>query len=51
MKKKNAVKKADRSGTSTAAVNKAKKDLEPYLFFSWYDDFTRPRISKTNVRS
>ena len=50
MKKKNAVKKADRSGTSTAAVNKAKSDIEPYLFFSWFDEFTRPRISKSNVQ-
>ena len=39
----------NRSGTSTAVVKKAKKDLEPYLFFSWYDDFTRSRAAKSNV--
>lgn len=50
MKKKNAVKKADRSGTSSISFNKAKKDLEPYLFFSWYDEFSRPRASKTNIK-
>ena len=49
LKKKNALKKVNRSGTSSSVVEKAKKDLDPYLFFSWYDDFTRPRASKANV--
>lgn len=31
-------------------INKAKKDIESHLFFSWFDEFTRRRASKTNVR-
>ena len=48
-KKKNNLKKADRSGTSTAIVGKARKDFEPYLFFTWFDAYTRQRSSKSNI--
>ena len=48
-KKRNALNKVKVSGTSTAIVEKVKKDLEPYLFFTWYCDFTRPRASKANI--
>ena len=49
-KKRNVLKKVDRSGTSSSVVDKAKKDLEPYLFFSWIDNYTRPRASRTNIQ-
>ena len=48
-KKKNNLKKADRSGTSTAIVGKARKYFEPYLFFTWFDAYTRQRSSKSNI--
>eukprot|EP00112_Aurelia_sp_Birch-Aquarium-sp1_P009320 Seg2053.12 transcript_id=Seg2053.12/GoldUCD/mRNA.D3Y31 product="hypothetical protein" protein_id=Seg2053.12/GoldUCD/D3Y31 len=50
LKKRNALKKANRSGTSSVAVEKAKNDLEPYKFFSWIDDFLKPRNTKSNVQ-
>ena len=37
------------SGTSRAIVEKSKKDLEPYLFFSQYSNFIRRREPKANV--
>ena len=50
LKKRNALKKVNRSGTSSVAVDKAKKDLEHYQFFSWIDDFLKPRNTKSNVQ-
>ena len=40
-KKKNALKKAKRSGTGSAIVEKAQKDFEPYNAFSCIDKYTR----------
>ena len=48
-KKKNTLKKVHDSGTSTTSVKKVKKNLELYLFFSWCNDFIRPRASKANI--
>lgn len=48
LKKKAAWKKANRSGTSTAAVGKAQNAYGLYKFFHWYDDFQRPRSVTTN---
>ena len=50
-KKRTNLRKVSQSGTSTAVVKKAEQDLQPYLFFSWYADFVRPRASKSNVPS
>ena len=49
VKKEKHFKKVNVFGTSTAIVEKAKKDLEPYLFFSWYSNFTRSRAAKVNI--
>ena len=53
-KKKAELRRQDKFGTCLAAVEKARKDLEPYLFLSWLDPFlaTRARDVKcTNVLS
>ena len=42
-------KKSNKSGPSSAAVEKAKKDLDPYLFFSWTDQYLKPRGTKSNM--
>lgn len=49
LKKRNALKKTNKSGTSSAVVDKAKKDIEPYKFFSWIDAYLRARSTKTNL--
>ena len=46
-KKKSTLKKVHDFGT--ASVKKVKKNLEPYLFFSWCNDFIKPRASKANI--
>ena len=43
------LKKSNQSGPSSAAVGKAKKDLHPYLFFSWTDQYLKPRRTKSNM--
>ena len=49
LKKRNLLRKTDKSGTSSASVEKAQRDFNPYQFFSWIDIYLRPRESKTNV--
>ena len=51
LKKKGAWKRANRSGTSTAAVDKAQNAYELYKFFHWYDEFQRPRSVVTNSKA
>ena len=48
-KKKSALKKSNRSGSATAPVEKAKRDFEPYQFFTWYDDYASTRTTTSNV--
>ena len=43
------LRKTDKSGTSSATVEKAQRDFDPYHFFSWIDVYLKPRESKTNV--
>ena len=38
------------SGTSSAAVQKAKKKREELNYLSWLDKYTQPRKSKTNIK-
>ena len=47
--KRNLFKKSNKSGGSSAAVEKAKKDLDPYLFLSWIDQYLKPRSTKSNI--
>lgn len=42
-------KKSNKSGPSSAAVDKAKKDVDPYLFLSWADQNLKPRGTKPNM--
>ena len=52
LRKRGSVKKASKSGTSSASVQKAKKDFEPHLFFSWIDPCRvdlKTRTTKSNV--
>ena len=42
-KKKAELRRQDKSGTCLAAVEKARKDLEPYLFLSWLGPFLATR--------
>lgn len=56
MKKKYARKKkehkdANRSGTSTKALEKAERGLQMYKFMHWMDRFIQPREGRTNIRS
>ena len=46
-KKKNAWKKANKSGTSAVAVETLEQDFEKYNFFKWYEEFIGPRASKS----
>ena len=39
MRKKNALKVANRSGTSREAVENAERAIKPYSFLSWMDSF------------
>ena len=49
-KKRSALRKVEnKSGSSSVVVKKAQKDLEPYAFFFWIDEFNKPRSSKTNI--
>ena len=48
-KKKNIVKKADRSGTSASEKAKAKKIFEPYKYLQWLEQFIVPRPSRSNL--
>lgn len=51
MRKKNAWKKANKSGTSTKEFEKAEKALHEYHFLNWLDNFLQPRNGRTNLKS
>ena len=51
-RKRQALKKASRSGSGAKETEAAQKDLEPYLFLSWLDDHVRNyRNTKSNLDS
>ena len=43
------MKKVDRSGTSSAIVEKARRDLDVYSFFFWLKNYLKPRKTKCNI--
>ena len=43
------MKRADKSGTGSAELEKAKKDFEPYAFLSWIDTYCATRTAKSNI--
>ena len=45
------MKKSNKSGTLTVAVERLEQDFEKYNFFKWYEEFIRSRMSKSNVLS
>ena len=49
LKRRNALKKADKSGTSSAVVDKAKRELGVYAFLFWLENFVKPRKTKDNI--
>lgn len=48
-KRRNDLKKAERSGTSTSAVEKAKESMREYSFLVWLIPYIKLRATKTNV--
>ena len=48
-KKRNEMRKVERSGTSTSAVAVAKEKLEQYKFLVWLQPFIQARSTKTNL--
>lgn len=42
-------KKSNKLGASSAAVKKANKELDPYLFLSWIDKYLKPRSTKSYI--
>ena len=51
MRKKKEFKDANRSGTSTKALEKTEKALEQYKFMQWMDGFIQPRDEHTNLKN
>ena len=51
VKKRNDVRKADKTGTSLAEKEKAENAFIPYKFLQWMDPFIATRSSKTNIPS
>lgn len=51
MRKKKEFKDANRSGTSTKALEKTEKALEQYKFMQWMDGFIQPRDGRTNLKT
>jgi hypothetical protein len=51
MRKRKEFKEANRSGTSTKALEKAEKALDQYKFLNWMDGFIQPRDGRTNIKS
>lgn len=51
MRKKKEFKDANRSGTSTKALEKTEKALEQYKFMQWMDGFIQPRDGRTNLKN
>ena len=50
MRKKKDYKEANRSGTSTKALEKTEKALDQYTFINWMDGFIQPRDGRTNIK-
>lgn len=51
LKRRNEYKKvANKSGTSTAIVDRANRELQLYSFLFWLDDYLKPRKTKSNVK-
>ena len=50
MRKKKEFRDANRSGTSTNALEKAEKALEQYLFTEWMSSFIQQRNGRTNIK-
>ena len=48
-KKRNELKKADKSGTSFFEKEKARKAFQPYAFLQWIDRFIGTRSSRNNL--
>ena len=51
MRKKKEFKDANRSSTSTKALEKTEKALEQYKFMQWMDGFIQPRDEHTNLKN
>ena len=51
MRKKKEFKEANRSSTSTKALEKTEKALEQYKFMQWMDGFIQPRDEHTNLKN
>ena len=47
--KRNSFKKSNKLDGSSAAAEKAKKDLDPYFFLSLIDQYLKPRSTKSNI--
>ena len=50
MQKKKEFRDANRSGTSTNALEKAEKALQQYRFMEWMSSFIQPRDGRTNIK-
>ena len=50
MRKKKEFRDANRSGTSTNALEKAEKALEQYRFTEWMSSFIQQRNGRTNIK-
>ena len=50
MWKKKEFRDANRSGTSTNALEKAEKTLEQYRFMEWMSSFIQQRNGRTNIK-
>ena len=43
------LKKVDKSGTSSAVVDKVKRELDVYAVLFWLENFVKPRKTKENI--
>ena len=43
------LKKADKSGTSSAVADKARRELNAYSFLFWLDAYLKPRRTRCNI--
>ena len=50
MRKKKEFRDANRSGTSTNALEKAEKASQQYRFMEWMSSFIQPRDGRTNIK-
>ena len=49
LRRRNSVNKLDKSGPSTEAVNKAKREVDAYSFLFWLVSYLKPRKTKSNI--